>query len=129
MKDKGGRPQAKIDLAELEKLAGLQCTQEDVAAWFGVSVNTIKRRLREAEYREVWDAGLGKGRVSLRRKQMALADKNATMAIFLGKQYLGQRDVAALEVEHSGEVKTTYVARMPLAQDDADEWQKQHTIQ
>lgn len=31
--------------------------------------------------------------MSLRRIQMKLAEKNASMAIFLGKQYLGQRDV------------------------------------
>ena len=32
------------------------------------------------------------GKISLRRMQWRLAEKNATMAIFLGKQYLGQRD-------------------------------------
>lgn len=34
----------------------------------------------------------GKGKISLRRHQMRLAEKNATMAIWLGKQYLGQTD-------------------------------------
>ncbi len=97
--NKVGRPPLEIDLEELEKLGGLQCTKEDAAAWFGCSLNTIKRRLREDVYREVWERGLGKGRVSLRRKQMDLAEKNATMAIFLGKQILGQRDVAAVEMD------------------------------
>lgn len=36
--------------------------------------------------------------MSLRRTQFKLAEKNPTMAIFLGKQYLGQRD--NIEVEH-----------------------------
>jgi hypothetical protein len=31
-------------------------------------------------------------KVSLRRKQLSLADKNAPAAIFLGKNYLGQKD-------------------------------------
>jgi hypothetical protein len=31
------RPKVKIDLAELEKLCGMQCTDEEVAAFFGVS--------------------------------------------------------------------------------------------
>ena len=39
------------------------------------------------------------GKISLRRKQWKLAEKNATMAIFLGKQYLGQRDYSEVEVK------------------------------
>jgi hypothetical protein len=31
-----------IDLGELEKLAGVKCTDEEVAAWFGVSTRTIR---------------------------------------------------------------------------------------
>ena len=105
-----GRPAIKIDIDELGKLAGLQCTQADAAAWFGCSPDTIKRRLREAKYRDAWEMGLGKGRVSLRRKQMNLADRNATMAIFLGKQYLGQKDVT--EHEMSGELKISHIERI-----------------
>ncbi len=98
-KAKLGQPKIELDLEELEKLGNLQCTKDDVAAWFGCSLPTVKRRLREDLYREVWERGLGQGRVSLRKKQMALADKNATMAIFLGKQILGQRDVTAVEMD------------------------------
>ena len=39
--------------------------------------------------------------MSLRRTQFKLAEKNPTMAIFLGKQYLGQRD--NIEVEHNAQ--------------------------
>jgi hypothetical protein len=31
--------------------------------------------------------------MSLRRTQFKLAEKNATLCIWLGKQYLGQRDI------------------------------------
>lgn len=31
-------------------------------------------------------------RIQLRRNQLALSEKNAAMAIWLGKQYLGQSD-------------------------------------
>jgi hypothetical protein len=87
----------------LEKLAGLQCTQEEAAAWFGVSLATIKRRLREDKYRAVWENGLGKGRISLRRHQFRQAEKSPAMAIFLGKQYLGQVDRKELEVGNPGD--------------------------
>jgi len=30
----------KIDLGELEKLCVLQCTDEEISAWFGVSTRT-----------------------------------------------------------------------------------------
>jgi hypothetical protein len=36
------------------------------------------------------------GKSSLRRAQWKLAEKNASMAIWLGKQYLGQRDIVEL---------------------------------
>ncbi len=49
--------------------------------------------MREAEFREGWERGRGKGKVSLRRAQFKLAETNASMAIFLGKLYLGQRNV------------------------------------
>ena len=37
------------------------------------------------------------GRISLRRTQFELAKKNATLSIWLGKQYLGQRDEVVLD--------------------------------
>ena len=85
--NKGGRPQKEIDVEQLEKLAALQCTYDEIAAWFGVDKSTISRRFA-TEINE----GREKGKISLRRKQWKLADTNANMAIFLGKNYLGQKD-------------------------------------
>lgn len=80
-------------MAELEKLAGLQCTHAEMAAWFGCSTKTIQRHLKEdGTLAEAVDRGQGKGLISLRRTQFRLSEKNAAMAIFLGKQYLGQSD-------------------------------------
>ena len=48
------------------------------------------------------------GRASLRRMQYVAAKKgNATMQIWLGKQYLGQKDKQ--EIEHSGEIDQTLI--------------------
>jgi hypothetical protein len=49
------RPEAKIDLVELEKLCGMQCTDEEIAAFFGVSTRTIERRRKVEKFREVMD--------------------------------------------------------------------------
>jgi hypothetical protein len=88
-----GRPEKSIDLQALEKLCALQCTQADIAGWFDVSLSTIERRQRDPEFAAVMERGYARGRVSLRRKQMQLAEQgNATMLVWLGKQILGQRD-------------------------------------
>jgi len=95
----GGRPKIEIDYKLVEKLAMIACTQEEIAAVLGCSVDTLQR---DAEFCGIYKDGLHKCRVSLRRKQFALADKNAAMAIFLGKNLLRQRD--DIGVEHSGQL-------------------------
>jgi hypothetical protein len=87
-----------IDLSELEKLCQLQCTDEEIAAWFNVSTRTIERRRLEPEFAEVMTRGKARGRISVRRMQMKLLEEgNATMGVWLGKQVLGQAD----EVVHN----------------------------
>lgn len=91
-----GRPKFRFDAAqieEIEKLAGLQCTRKEVAGWFRIAYNTLKLQFKnDKRVEEAWENGRHRGTVSLRRYQFALAQKNATMAIFLGKQILGQKD-------------------------------------
>ena len=91
------RMPAKIDLAELEKLAAMQCTDEEIAAWFGVNIRTIERKKKTPAFADTIHRGKAKGKISLRRSQLKLVDQgNPAMAIWLGKQYLGQTD----EVRH-----------------------------
>src|SRR5258708_6386179 len=73
---------AAIDEAELEKLAVLQCTDEEIAAWFGVTTRTIERRRKVPKFAEILARGKAKGRISVRRQQMKLLEKgNATMGV------------------------------------------------
>ena len=95
-----GRPKIDLDVVELEKLAALQCTYEEAAAWFGVCKRTFVKKLAQKHYRERWEHGQQKGLISLRRTQFRLAEKSAGMAIFLGKNYLGQRNPEIFE--HTG---------------------------
>ena len=84
---------AKIDLAELERLSAMQCTDEEIGAWFGVTTRTIERRRKVRKFAEVMDRGKAKGRISVRRQQMKLLEAgNATMGVWLGKNILGQVD-------------------------------------
>src|ERR1700730_9340101 len=86
-----------IDLIALEKLCGLQCTDEEIASWFGVTTRTIERRRKNKKFAEVMQRGKAKGRISVRRMQMKLLENgNATMGVWLGKNILGQTD----EIHH-----------------------------
>jgi hypothetical protein len=89
-----GRKPVNVDLVELEKLCGLQCTDEDLAGFLDVSVRTIeRRRRREASFAAVMERGRAKGRVSLRRALYLQATQGKTPAlIFLAKNLLGYRD-------------------------------------
>lgn len=80
-------------LAALRELGQLQCTRDEAAASLHVARTTLWRFLEKyAKARAAFEHGLEEGRVELRRVQFKLAEKNATMAIFLGKNLLGQKD-------------------------------------
>jgi hypothetical protein len=96
-----GRRRIKIDVAEVEKLSALHCTDEEIAGFLGVSPRTFARRKRQPAFVEAMERGKGKGRLSLRRSLWGLAMKgNPAANIFLAKNLLGYRDV--LSNEHSG---------------------------
>ena len=95
------RPRVNIDLGELEKLCVLQCTDQEIAGFFGVSTRTIERRRKGRRFREVMERGQAKGRISVRRNLFRLAGgDSAVAAIFLAKNHLGLKDVVGNE--HSG---------------------------
>lgn len=88
-------PKPKVDRKNFERLCALQCTLAEFCCFFDCDESTVER-FCEAEYgkkfAEVFRIKRGAGQISLRRSQWQLAEKNAAMAIFLGKQFLGQRD-------------------------------------
>src|SRR5450755_1340672 len=90
MAERGTR--AEIDLVELEKLSSLHPSDSEIASWFGVSTKTIERRKSEPDFAEALERGRSKGTLNLRRIQYKMAETNAVMAIFLGKNLLGQSD-------------------------------------
>lgn len=90
-----GRPKLILNAtgkALVESLAAIMCTDEEIASILGVSVDTLTRTSNAAAFADCKLKGQSRGKMSLRRAQFDLAKKNATMAIFLGKQYLNQRE-------------------------------------
>lgn len=99
---KRGRPPALVaddkTIALLRNLAKIQCTKKEAAAVLEVSEPTFHAFIKQNEKAfEAWEYGAENGRASLRRTQFQMAEKNAAMAIWLGKQYLGQKDQSAME--------------------------------
>lgn len=92
---KMGRPQKPISKRQFEKLCGMQCTQEEICGVLDVCKDTLIdwcKREYNMNFSNVFKEKRAAGRASLRRKQFDLAGKNATMGIWLGKQYLEQKD-------------------------------------
>lgn len=91
---KVGRPRKELSPEEVEKLTRIGCTDEEIAGWAGVSIDTvIRRRKDDPDFAYHYEKGKSAVRMSLRRKQLAVANEgNATMLIWLGKQLLEQKD-------------------------------------
>ena len=92
-----GRPKIEIDYNLVEKLATIMCTQEEIATMFDCSVRTLQRN---EEFCRIYKKGQENGKMSLRRMQWKSAEQGKIpMQIWLGKQYLGQRDKVAVDNE------------------------------
>lgn len=91
-----GRPKIKILKEDFEKLCKMQCTLLEIAGFFECSDDTIEnwcKAMYGETFSEVYKKKSAAGKISLRRSQFKCADAgNATMLIWLGKQYLGQKD-------------------------------------
>lgn len=91
----GGRPKKEIDKKNFEKLCAILCTQEEICGFFGVTDKTLTKWVKETykeSFSDIYKKYSAGGKISLRRSQFNIAKTNASMAIFLGKNYLGQRD-------------------------------------
>ena len=100
-----GRPKTNLDLADLEKICRLNCTMPEIAAFFDIPLRTLEDKYTNDEaVRRSIDKGRNQGKLSLRRKQLQILDEtnNPTMAIWLGKQLLGQREKHDVVTEDRG---------------------------
>lgn len=98
-----GRPRKEFDRKAFEDLCSLGCSQEEICWFFRdengkpANIDTLSRwcvRTYKMNFQEYFKkTGLMGLKIRLRRNQFKLSEKNAAMAIFLGKNYLGQKDV------------------------------------
>lgn len=110
---KAGRPRKEIDKRDFEKLCMLQCTRAEICSWFNVSEPTLidwcKRTYDGQDFLTVFNKKREGGLISLRRMQWQLAEKSPAMAIFLGKNLLGQTDKVEQTQNINGAVPTVQV--------------------
>lgn len=104
-----GRPRKEFDKKTFEDLVGLGCKQEEICWFFRDSkgkvanIDTLSRwckRTYGVTFQEYFRQNGGMIlKIRLRRIQVGLAEKSPAMAIFLGKQYLGQSDNPVVDQE------------------------------
>ena len=91
-------PKPKLEYSEtlvdqLRALGRIQATVEEAASVLRVSERTLQNFFTmHPTAKEAHEDGKREGLASLRRKQFEMAGKNAAMAIWLGKNYLNQRE-------------------------------------
>lgn len=88
-----------LDWEIIKGMCQCLCTGEEIASVCGVhrdALNNSCKRVHGMTFKEFWDENSSKGKASVRRAQYKLAvdHLNPTMAIWLGKQVLGQSDKA-----------------------------------
>lgn len=102
-----GRPRKEFDKKAFVDLVGLGCTQEEICWYFRdeagkpANIDTLSRWCKREFGDNFQEYSKKNGymalKIRLRRNQFKLSEKSAAMAIFLGKQYLGQRDMVEYE--------------------------------
>lgn len=100
-KKRGPKP-IDINWEQVDKLAFIHCTLEEIVSVLGISKDTLrracKRELKKDIATYIKEKSTG-GKASLRRRQYQKAmDGNTAMLIWLGKQWLHQTD----KIQHAG---------------------------
>ena len=97
-----GRPKKEFDKKTFQDLVGLGCTQEEICWFFrdetgkSANIDTLTRWCKREFGMTFQEYSRQNGcialKIQLRRNQMNLSKSSAAMAIFLGKNLLGQTD-------------------------------------
>lgn len=120
------KPMSDKEFEQLINMIRIQCTAEEIADVFGMSEDTLGRRIAERNiegvknFADLYKKHSGEGKASLRREQWKLAQAgNPTMLVWLGKQMLGQRDKHEVDNTSSdGSMTPTVIERVIVKPDE-----------
>lgn len=112
-----------VSRRQVEAMAGYGVGEEDIAKVLGVSPKTLRKH-----YREELDTGHVKATAkvaeSLYRKATGDGPQSVTAAIFWLKTRGGWKET--IVQESAGEMRHTFVVRLPEPVKDLAEWQSRH---
>ena len=115
---KMGAPRKEVDFDQLKKLCQIQCTEEEIAGVFDMSIETLVARIKEkygCTFLEYFKRNSQLGKCSLRRTMFDKATKgNVPILIWLSKQHLGMRD----KVEEFGDSETAEPVQVIIEVED-----------
>jgi len=86
---------SEISEAELQMLEQQFTPKSEIAKYFMCKEEDLDKFVEVTfgcDYQTFHDTMVSRGRASIIQKQMVLADKNPNVAIYLGKQYCGQKE-------------------------------------
>jgi hypothetical protein len=114
------RPRKELNWIELDKLCLIHATRKEISDWFECSEDTIDRRCQEEfgiSFAAYYDQKSVNGKMSLRRKQYEQAMcGNTTMLLWLGKQYLGQKDKQEVSTDPQSPIQQITLNYVPKSQ-------------
>ncbi len=119
--NKGGRPKKQVSQPVFESLCKILCTKDEICGILDLDEKTLTRWCKDTYdmgFSEIYKKLSATGKMSLRRSQFELAKKNAAMAIFLGKNYLGQRDQHDIVSDEALEKLDTMLSNINKIADD-----------
>lgn len=87
-------PRIVIDWPQFEKLCGLFCTLEEIAAFFNCSTDSIERNVKRhyrRDFADIWKQKSSLGKISIRRKiyDRGVNQGDSKTLIMLAKNHLG----------------------------------------
>ena len=95
-----------FDEDKIETLASKFWSMSEIAAFYNVDESTIRGRFPNLIIK-----GREKGKSRLRDYQLAAAQNgNVTMLIWLGKQYLGQKDIQDVDIREMPEITINVIS-------------------
>jgi len=91
-----GRPRIKLDPKQAKIFGYFRATYDTMAEQIGCHVDTIRAAMQDedSEFSKAYKKGFSSMKMKLSEAQVqtAIEDRNPTLLVWLGKQYLGQKD-------------------------------------
>ena len=92
-----GRPRIELDPKQAKIFGYFRATYDTMAEQIGCHVDTIRAAMQkeDSEFSKAYKNGFSSMKMKLSEAQVktAIEDRNPTLLVWLGKQYLGQKDI------------------------------------